>query len=96
MSERATTGRLDQRFSEETAGAATWPETEGLLEAAELYWITTVRSDGRPHTTPLVGVWHDDAFWFCTGRRSRSTATSASPPASPSPRAPTPGRRAPT
>ena len=71
MSERATTGRLDQRFSEETAGAATWPETEGLLEAAELYWITTVRSDGRPHTTPLVGVWHDGAFWFCTGRREQ-------------------------
>jgi general stress protein 26 len=71
MSERATTGRLDQRFSEETGDAATWTDTERLLEAAELYWITTVRANGHPHTTPLVGVWHDGGFWFCTGRREQ-------------------------
>ena len=67
MSGREIDGRLDQRFSEEGADAATWPATEALLEAAELYWITTVRSNGHPHTTPLVGVWHEGAFWFCTG-----------------------------
>jgi general stress protein 26 len=71
MSEREPDGRLDQRFSEETADPASWPDTERLLESAELYWITTVRADGHPHTTPLVGVWHDGAFWFCTGRREQ-------------------------
>ena len=35
--------------------------------SAELYWLTTVRKDGRPHITPLVGAWVDDAFVFCTG-----------------------------
>ena len=68
MRDRETTGNLDPRFSEEAAAASDWSDVEVLLEAAELYWITTVRADGRPHTTPLVGVWHDGAFWFCTGR----------------------------
>jgi len=26
-----------------------------------------VRGDGRPHVTPLVTVWHDDALHFATG-----------------------------
>lgn len=31
------------------------------------YWLTTVRGDGRPHVTPLIGVLRDDAVHFCTG-----------------------------
>ena len=34
---------------------------------AQLFWVTTVRPDGRPHSTPLVAVWLDDALHFCTG-----------------------------
>ena len=30
-------------------------------------WLTTVRADGRPHVTPLVAVWLDDAIHFSTG-----------------------------
>ena len=26
-----------------------------------------MRSDGRPHVTPLVAVWQDGALYFCTG-----------------------------
>ncbi|QFG25164.1 pyridoxamine 5'-phosphate oxidase family protein [Actinomadura sp. WMMB 499] len=33
-----------------------WPEARRLLEDAELYWLATVRADGRPHVTPLIGV----------------------------------------
>jgi nitroimidazol reductase NimA-like FMN-containing flavoprotein (pyridoxamine 5'-phosphate oxidase superfamily) len=40
---------------------------ERLLVEAQLYWIVTVRADGRPHAVPLVGVWADGAFAFCTG-----------------------------
>jgi nitroimidazol reductase NimA-like FMN-containing flavoprotein (pyridoxamine 5'-phosphate oxidase superfamily) len=71
MSEQTTTGALDPRFSQDDADVPAWPEVEARLESAELYWITTVRADGRPHTTPLVGVWRDGAFWFCTGRREQ-------------------------
>ncbi len=28
---------------------------------------STVRPDGRPHVTPLLAVWADDALHFCTG-----------------------------
>jgi general stress protein 26 len=58
---------LDQRFSEPDASVTGWPETRRALEHAELFWITTVRADGRPHVTPLVAVWVDGALYFCTG-----------------------------
>ena len=58
---------LDQRFSSPEAVAAGWDETRRVLEQAELFWITTVRADGRPHVTPLVAVWADGALHFHTG-----------------------------
>ncbi len=32
-----------------------------------MFWITTVRLDGRPHVTSLVAVWLDDAIHSSTG-----------------------------
>jgi nitroimidazol reductase NimA-like FMN-containing flavoprotein (pyridoxamine 5'-phosphate oxidase superfamily) len=58
---------LDQRFSDPDAVATDWDETRRALETAELFWISTVRADGRPHVTPLVAVWLDGALHFCTG-----------------------------
>lgn len=62
-----TRGEIDERFGALEATAPPWEDVERLLTEAELYWLTTVRADGRPHVTPLVGVWHDGAFAFCTG-----------------------------
>ena len=45
---------LDARFSDPAAVAADWDQTRRTLEDAELFWIATVRADGRPHVTPLV------------------------------------------
>ena len=59
--------KLDLRFSDPDAVATGWDETRRALEAADLFWITTVRRDGRPHVTPLVAVWLDEAIYFCTG-----------------------------
>jgi nitroimidazol reductase NimA-like FMN-containing flavoprotein (pyridoxamine 5'-phosphate oxidase superfamily) len=58
---------LDQRFSDPDAVATGWEQTRRALAEAELFWITTVRADGRPHMTPLVAVWADGALYFCTG-----------------------------
>ena len=58
---------LDQRFSEPGALATSWADTLEVLETAELFWISTVRADGRPHVTPLVAVWSGGALHFCTG-----------------------------
>jgi nitroimidazol reductase NimA-like FMN-containing flavoprotein (pyridoxamine 5'-phosphate oxidase superfamily) len=58
---------LDDRFSDPDAAATSWEEAERALAAAQLFWITTVRRDGRPHVTPLVAIWNDGALHFCTG-----------------------------
>jgi nitroimidazol reductase NimA-like FMN-containing flavoprotein (pyridoxamine 5'-phosphate oxidase superfamily) len=58
---------LDTRFSDQNAVATDWEETRRALADAELFWITTVRVDGRPHVTPLVAVWVGDAIYFATG-----------------------------
>ena len=58
---------LDARYGEPEVDPVGWPAARALVEQAELYWIHTVRSDGRPHVTPLIGVWVDDAWWFTTG-----------------------------
>jgi nitroimidazol reductase NimA-like FMN-containing flavoprotein (pyridoxamine 5'-phosphate oxidase superfamily) len=65
MSKPVTT--IDRRFSDPQAAPTSWEETRRVLETAELFWITTVRADGRPHVTPLVAVWLDDAVHFSTG-----------------------------
>ena len=62
-----TTGRIDPRYGDPSATAPPWDDIERLLADAQLYWIITVRADGRPHAVPLVGVWQDGAFAFCTG-----------------------------
>jgi general stress protein 26 len=62
----ATTS-LDTRFSDPGTEPTTWVDTVRALESAQLFWITTVRVDGRPHVSPLVAVWLDDAIHFSTG-----------------------------
>jgi len=55
MHEPVTT--IDSRFSDSDAVPTPWEETHRLLETAELFWLVTVRANGRPHVTPLVAVW---------------------------------------
>jgi Pyridoxamine 5'-phosphate oxidase len=54
-------------FSSDGAVPTGWAQGRGVLEDAELYWVSTVRPDGRPHVTPLLGVWLGGALYFCTG-----------------------------
>jgi nitroimidazol reductase NimA-like FMN-containing flavoprotein (pyridoxamine 5'-phosphate oxidase superfamily) len=65
------TGAIDRRFSDPEAGPTPWSVAVHVLEHAELYWLTTVRADGRPHVTPLIGVAHEDVVHFCTGLREQ-------------------------
>jgi general stress protein 26 len=66
--------RLDRRYSGPDAVAAGWEETRHVLESAELFWISTVRADGRPHVTPVVAVWAEGAVHFCTGAEEQKFA----------------------
>ena len=62
MNEPITT--LDTRHGVPRGGVTPWEETRRVLETAELFWLSTVRADGRPHVTPCVSVWHDGAIHF--------------------------------
>ena len=45
-----------------------------------MYWLSTVRPDGRPHVTPLLGIWQDGALYFCTGPDERKAKNLARNP----------------
>jgi nitroimidazol reductase NimA-like FMN-containing flavoprotein (pyridoxamine 5'-phosphate oxidase superfamily) len=58
-------------FSSPSATPTGWSQARDELADAELYWLSTVRPDGRPHVTPLLGVWLEGALYFCTGANER-------------------------
>ena len=58
-------------FSEAGATPTPWKTALEQVSAADTFWLSTVRPDGRPHVTPLIAVWHDDAIWFTTGPDER-------------------------
>ncbi|WEO99643.1 pyridoxamine 5'-phosphate oxidase family protein [Streptomyces sp. FXJ1.172] len=69
------TSELDSRYSSALnprPGAADvtatdWSEAQRRLSAAEIFWVSTVRPDGRLHVTPVIAAWHDGALYFSTG-----------------------------
>ena len=67
MARITPTGDLHTGFSAPDAVPTPWEGVVDVLDSAELFWISTVRTDGRPHVTPLLAVWHDGALYFCTG-----------------------------
>jgi general stress protein 26 len=58
-------------FNSPDAVETEWTRGRAELAAAELFWLSTVRADGRPHVTPLLGVWLDGALYFCDGADER-------------------------
>jgi len=61
------TAELDERFSSPDGTPRPWSDVVNALEQAEIFWLSTVRRDGRPHVTPLPAMWLDGALYFCTG-----------------------------
>jgi hypothetical protein len=47
---------LDAGFSSPGAPPTGWAEGRRRIDEAEVFWVSTVRPDGRPHVTPLGGV----------------------------------------
>jgi pyridoxine/pyridoxamine 5'-phosphate oxidase len=72
--------KLDRRFSSPNATPTDWTDGRERIEEAELFWLSTVRPDGRPHVTPLISVWLDGAAYFCTGSSERKAKNLAQNP----------------
>ncbi|MEU6478119.1 pyridoxamine 5'-phosphate oxidase family protein [Streptomyces sp. NPDC047017] len=74
-SQKHPTTEFDPRYSSALhprpgaadATATAWPEAQRQLAAAEIFWVSTVRPDGRPHITPVIAAWHDGVLYFSTG-----------------------------
>jgi len=62
---------LDTRYSEPGVPPIAWADGRAVLERAELFWLATVRTDGRPHVTPLIAVWRDGVLYFTTGAQEQ-------------------------
>ena len=58
-------------FSSAVSEPTAWDRGYAELRDAEVYWLSTVRPDRRPHVTPLLGIWLDGALYFCTGSDER-------------------------
>ena len=58
-------------FSSPNATPTEWSQARDELAGAEVYWLSTVRPDGRPHVTPLLAIWLKGALYFCTGSDER-------------------------
>ena len=71
MAENVPITELEPQFSSDDATATPWAEAREVLAAAKVYWLSTVRPDGRPHVTPTAAVWLDDALYFSTGQTER-------------------------
>lgn len=69
------TAELDTRYSSALnprpgaadVAATEWAEARRQLEAAEIFWLSTVRPDGRLHVTPVIAAWHAGVLYFSTG-----------------------------
>jgi hypothetical protein len=56
-------------------GLLPWSHVTGKMERAKRYWVATVDPEGRPHATPVDGVWMDGRLYFGgypTTRRARN------------------------
>jgi hypothetical protein len=51
--------------------ATPWEQARDHFGGAPVYWLATVRPDGRPHVMPVQGVWADGNAYFCTFHGSR-------------------------
>ena len=71
MTQGEPIGELNADFSSPGAVATPWEDARKLLDDAEVFWLSTVRPGGRPHVTPLIAIWLDDAPWFVTGPSER-------------------------
>ena len=67
MTATEPTAHLVEEFSDPEANALPWSEVVRVLESSEMFWLSTVRRDGRPHVAPLPAMWLDSKLHFCTG-----------------------------
>jgi hypothetical protein len=65
MPQLEPTAELNEGFSAPEGTARPWAETVEARSKAEIFWLSTVRGNGRPHVTPIPAIWLDGTLYFC-------------------------------
>jgi general stress protein 26 len=74
------TAQLNEGYSHPDATALPWAAVARVLSASEMFWLSTVRRDGRPHVTPLPAIWTDGSVYFCVGSQEQKARNLESNP----------------
>src|ERR1041385_6481807 len=48
-------------------GMIEWPHAAEVLAGASMYWVCSLRPDGRPHAVPVWGAYVDRVLYLETG-----------------------------
>jgi general stress protein 26 len=80
MPEIEPIAQLNEAFSQPGAVAPPWATVARLLSESEMFWLSTVRRDGRPHVTPLPAIWADGQLYFCAGSHEQKARNLESNP----------------
>ncbi len=62
-------------------GLLPWSRVAERMAQAMHYWICTVSPDGRPHATPVDGLWLEDRLYFGGSPQTRRNRNLAANPA---------------
>jgi hypothetical protein len=62
-------------------GLLAWSHVNDRMVQAMHYWICTVGADGRPHVTPVDGLWFDGKLYFGGSPQTRRNRNLAANPA---------------
>jgi nitroimidazol reductase NimA-like FMN-containing flavoprotein (pyridoxamine 5'-phosphate oxidase superfamily) len=54
----------DYGIPKDKKGLLPWSHVSERMAEAKYYWVSTVDSDGRPHATPVDGLWIDERLYF--------------------------------
>ncbi len=56
-------------------GLLPWSHVNERMTKAMQYWVCTVSPEGRPHATPVDGLWLDGRLYFGGSPKTRWTLT---------------------
>ena len=66
--------------ADEGSGLLPWSWAEERLISSRNYWVVSVWPDGRPHSMPVWGMWHEGMLWFSSSKPSRKSRNLAADP----------------
>ncbi len=80
---RATRPRMPKMYGvpSDEKGLLPWSHVTERMAQALHYWVCTVTPDGRPHATPVDGLWLDDQLYFGGSTETRRHKNLAANPA---------------